>query len=207
MIKTENKELNSFWSSGMKPGGLIVIAARPGMGKSSFLLSIGKQISKNHKTQLISLESSIKYLRNKNISSSILIDDTPGINLDRLSKIIGQNKPELVLIDYLQLMNDNREDLIQELKKITVKFNICLIVTSQISREPEYRSDKRPIINDLITSGKLFNSDNISVIDNLTFFYRDQYYNRDSQKPDEIELFQYDKGDMKEIKLNWSNLI
>lgn len=207
MIKTENKELNSFWSSGMKPGGLIVIAARPGMGKSSFLLSIGKQISKNHKTQLISLESSIKYLRNKNISSSILIDDTPGINLDRLSKIIGQNKPELVLIDYLQLMNDNREDLIQELKKITVKFNICLIVTSQISREPEYRSDKRPIINDLTTYGKLFNSDNISVIDNLTFFYRDQYYNRDSQKPDEIELFQYDKGDMKEIKLNWSNLI
>ena len=207
MMKTENKELNSFWSLGMKPGGLIVIAARPGMGKSSFLLSIGKQISKHHKTQLISLETSIKYLKHKNLSDSILIDDTPGINLDRLSEIILQNKPELVLIDYLQLMIDNREDLIKELKNIAVKFNICLIVTSQIGREPEYRSDKRPIINDLITNGKLFNSDNISFIDNLTFFYRDHYYNRDSQKPDEIELIQYDKGAVKKIQLNWSNLI
>ncbi len=207
MMKTENKELNSFWSLGMKPGGLIVIAARPGMGKSSFLLSIGKQISKHHKTQLISLETSIKYLKHKNLSDSILIDDTPGINLDRLSEIILQNKPELVLIDYLQLMIDNREDLIKELKNIAVKFNICLIVTSQIGREPEYRSDKRPIINDLTTNGKLFNSDNISFIDNLTFFYRDHYYNRDSQKPDEIELIQYDKGNMITIQLNWSSLI
>ena len=207
MMKTENKELNSFWSLGMKPGGLIVIAARPGMGKSSFLLSIGKQISKHHKTQLISLETSIQYLKHKNLSDSILIDDTPWINLDRLSEIILQNKPELVLIDYLQLMIDNREDLIKELKNIAVKFNICLIVTSQIGREPEYRSDKRPIINDLTTNGKLFNSDNISFIDNLTFFYRDHYYNRDSQKPDEIELIQYDKGNMITIQLNWSSLI
>lgn len=207
MIKTENKELNSFWSLGMKPGGLIVIAARPGMGKSTFLLSIGKHISKHHKTQLISLETSINNLKHKNISDSILIDDSPEININRLSEIILQNKPDVVLIDYLQLMTDNREDLIKELKTISVKFNICLIVTSQIGREPEYRSDKRPIINDLITDGKIFNSDNISFIDNLTFFYRDHYYNRDSQKPDEIELIQYDKGDMKKIQLNWSNLI
>jgi hypothetical protein len=51
------------------------------------------------------------------------------------------------------------------------------------------------------------NSDDISFIDNLTFFYRDHYYNRDSQKTDEIELIQYDKGDMKKVQLNWSNLI
>ena len=207
MIKTENKELNSFWSLGMKPGGLIVIAARPGMGKSSFLLSIGKHISKHYKTQLISLETSINNLKHKNISDSILIDDSPAINLDRLSEIILQNKPEVVLIDYLQLMTENREDLIKELKTISVKFNICLIVTSQISRGPEYRSDKRPIIKDLTTNGKLFNSNNISYIDNLTFLYRDHYYNRDSQKPDSIELIQYDKGNMITIQLNWSNMI
>ena len=207
MIKTENKELNSFWSLGMKPGGLIVIASRPGRGKSSFLLSIGKHISKHYKTQLISLETSINNLKHKNISDSILIDDSPAINLDRLSEIILQNKPEVVLIDYLQLMTDNLEDLIKELKTISVKFNICLIVTSQISREPEYRSDKRPVINDLTTNGKLFNSDNISYIDNLTFFYRDHYYNRDSLKPDIIELIQYDKGNMITIQLNWSSMI
>ena len=207
MIKTENKELNSFWSLGLKAGGLIVIAGRPGMGKSTFLLSIGKHISKHHKTQLISLETSINQLKHKNVSDSMLIDDSPAINLDRLSEIISQNKPEVVLIDYLQLMTDNREHLIKELKTIAVKFKICLIVVSQIGREPEYRSDKRPIINDLTTGGNLFDSNNISFIDNLTFFYRDHYYNSDSQKSDTFELIQYDKGNMITIQLNWSSLI
>ena len=208
MIRTENKELDSFWNLGMKPGGLIVIAARPGMGKTSFLLSIGERISQKHKTQLISLENSISLLKQNNISDSILIDDSPESNVELLSEIISQNKPEVVLIDYIQLMTGNRENLIKDLKAIAVKFNICLIVTSQISREPEYRalSERRPIINDLTTSGTLFNSDNISYIDNLTFFYRDHYYNRDSQKPDTIELIQYDYGNKKVIKLDWLSL-
>ena len=208
MIRTENKELDSFWNLGMKPGGLIVIAARPGMGKTSFLLSIGERISQKHKTQLISLENSISRLKQNNISDSILIDDSPENNVELLSEIISQNKPEVVLIDYIQLMTGNRENLIKDLKTIAVKFNICLIVTSQISREPEYRalSDRRPIVNDLTTSGTLFNSDNISYIDNLTFFYRDHYYNRDSQKPDTIELIQYDYGNKKVIQLDWLSL-
>lgn len=208
MIRTENKELDSFWNLGMKPGGLIVIAARPGMGKTSFLISIGERISQKHKTQLISLENSISRLKQNNISDSILIDDSPENNVELLSEIISQNKPEVVLIDYIQLMTGNRENLIKDLKTIAVKFNICLIVTSQISREPEYRalSDRRPIVNDLTTSGTLFNSDNISYIDNLTFFYRDHYYNRDSQKPDTIELIQYDYGNKNVIQLDWLSL-
>ncbi len=208
MIRTENKELDSFWNLGMKPGGLIVIAARPGMGKTSFLLSIGERISQKHKTQLISLENSISRLKQNNISDSILIDDSPENNVELLSEIISQNKPEVVLIDYIQLVTGNRENLIKDLKAIAVKFNICLIVTSQISREPEYRalSERRPIISDLTTSGTLFNSDNIAYIDHLTFFYRDHYYNRDSQKPDTIELIQYDYGNKKVIQLDWLSL-
>ena len=206
MIKTENKELDSFWNLGMKPGGLIVIAARPGMGKTSFLLSIGERISQKHKTQLISLETSVDRLKQNKISDSILIDDSPENNVELLSEIISQNKPEVVLIDYVQLMSGNVENLIKDLKTIAVKFNICLIVTSQISRKPEYRSDKRPIINDLTTGGKLFNLDNIAHIDSLTFFYRDNYYNRDSQKPDTIELIQYDNGNKKVIQLDWLSL-
>ena len=206
MIKTENKELDSFWNLAMKPGGLIVIAARPGMGKTSFLLSIGERISQKHKTQLISLETSVDRLKQNKLSDSILIDDSPENNVELLSEIISQNKPEVVLIDYVQLMSGNAENLIKDLKTIAVKFNICLIVTSQISREPEYRLDRRPIINDLTIGGKLFNSDNIAHIDSLTFFYRDNYYNRDSQEPDTIELIQYDNGNKKVIQLDWLSL-
>ncbi len=149
------------------------------------------------------MDNSIDMLKQKNISDSILVDDSPENNIKLISEIISQNKPEVVLIDYLQLMTGDKENLIQDLKTIALKFNICLIVTSQIGREPEFRLDKRPIINDLTTSGKLFNSDNISYIDNLTFFYRDYYYNRDSQKPDKIELIQYDYGDNRVVQLDW----
>ena len=84
MIKTDNKELDFFWNLGLKPGGLILIAARPGMGKTSFLLSIGKKLAENHKTQLISLESSASQLKTKNISDSILIDDSPTFNIEKI---------------------------------------------------------------------------------------------------------------------------
>lgn len=207
MIRTKNKELDFFWNLGLKPGGLILIAARPGMGKTSFLLSIGKQINTHHKTQLISLETSASNLKTKDISDLILIDDSPAITIEQLSVIISQNKPEVVLIDYIQVMTGNRENLIKDLKTIAEKFNVCLIVTSQISRAPEYRSDKRPIINDLTFDDSLFNTDNLTYIDSLTFLYRDSYYNIDSLKPDETELIQYDKGNMKKIQLNWSTLI
>ncbi len=208
MIKTENKELNSFWNLGLKLGGLIVIAARPGMGKTSFLLSIGSQISRHHNTQLISLETSDIQLMQKSISDSIMVDDSPEINLDRLSKIILQNNPEVVLIDYIQLMTDNSNNIIIDLKNIAVKYNVCIIVASQIRRDLEYRAitDRRPIISDLTASGSIFNSDSVAYIDNLTFLYRDSYYDKDSQKPDKIELIQYDKENMLKIELDWESL-
>lgn len=208
MIKTENKELNSFWNLGLKLGGLIVIAARPGMGKTSFLLSIGSQISRHHNTQLISLETSDIQLMQKSISDSIMVDDSPEINLDRLLKIILQNNPEVVLIDYIQLMTDNSNNIIIDLKNIAVKYNVCIIVASQIRRDLEYRAitDRRPIISDLTASGSIFNSDSVAYIDNLTFLYRDSYYDKDSQKPDKIELIQYDKENMLKIELDWESL-
>ena len=41
---------------------------------------------------------------------------------------------------------------------MAVKFNVCLIVASEISREPEYRAlpDRRPIISDLTVDGTMF---------------------------------------------------
>jgi replicative DNA helicase len=205
-IKTDIKALDSFWNLGLKPGGLIIISARPGMGKTSFLLSIGERISQNHRTQLISLENTIGRLKQNNIPDSILLDDSLEYNVELLSELIFQNKPEVVLIDYIQLMNGDKEKLIKDLKNIAVKFNICIIATSQISRETDYRSDKRPIIEDLTSSGKMFNADSISCIDNLTFSYRNNYYNGDSQKPDTIELFQYFSGNKKVVLLDWLSL-
>jgi replicative DNA helicase len=91
-----------------------------------------------------------------------------------------QNQIGLIVIDYLQLMQDSKlktENRAQELSKITRslktlarEFNIPIIALSQLSRSIEMRVDKKPILSDLRESGSieqdadlvLMLSDNIS---------------------------------------------
>lgn len=61
------------------------------MGKTGFLLSIGNRIAQKHKTQLISLENSLKRVNQYNLSDSILINDSYEINVERLSELIAKN--------------------------------------------------------------------------------------------------------------------
>lgn len=61
------------------------------MGKTGFLLSIGNRIVQKHKTQLISLENSVKLLKQYNLSESILINDSYEIIVERLFELIAKN--------------------------------------------------------------------------------------------------------------------
>ena len=79
--------------------------------------------------------------------------------------IFEQNNIGLIILDYLQLMqssNNERENRVQELSKITRslktlarEFNIPIIALSQLSRNVENRIDKRPILSDLRESGSI----------------------------------------------------
>ena len=91
---------------------------------------------------------------------------------------------ELIIIDYLQLIqfdkskalsrdNETRE-ILKELNILVKELNIPIIVTSQLSRKVEERSDKRPIIADFSnTSSSTFIYSN-----KILFLYRDSYYNK-----------------------------
>lgn len=208
MFRTNLNGLDSFWDNGLRAGGLILLAARPGMGKTSFLLSIGNLLSRNHRTLFISLENPESELKNRNIASSILLDDSKELDMGNLEEKIISTKSEVVLIDYLQLLSGIRESLIENLKSMAVSSNCCIMVNSQIGREPEYRdlSQRRPTLNDLLVSGSLFGSD-ISYVDNLTFLYQDKYYNPLSSSPGVIDLIQYDNNSRRIIKFSWSDII
>ena len=98
------------------------------------------------------------------------IDDTSNLSIqDIRSKIktilFEQNKIGLVIIDYLQLMQNSKlkiENRVQELSQITRslknlarEFNIPIIAFSQLSRNVENRIDKKPILSDLRESGSI----------------------------------------------------
>ena len=100
----------------------------------------------------------------------LFIYDTPDLSVqDIRSKIktilFEQNQIGLIIIDYLQLMQNSNgkiENRVQELSQITRalkniarEFNIPIITLSQLSRNVENRIDKKPILSDLRESGSI----------------------------------------------------
>lgn len=115
-----------------------------------------------------------------------IIDDS-NATLQTVEKNILQAKQQfgscdLVVIDYLQLMEptDKRitddykivTDNSQGLKRLARKYNIPILALCQLSRNLENRADKRPILADLRDSGSLEQDADV-----VMFLYRDEIYN------------------------------
>ena len=206
--------------SGLNKSDLILLAARPGMGKTSFalnmLLHAGKFSGKT--VVFFSLEMSREQLAMRLISgesfvdnkklvtgklgeedwtkiaaasaalnqTQILIDDNPSLSVaDMNAKCRRVDNLGLVVIDYLQLMTsaggptrsgDNRQQIVSDisraLKIMAKELNVPVVCLSQLSRGPESRSDKRPMLSDLRESGAIEQDADI-----VMFLYRDDYYN------------------------------
>ena len=95
-----------------------------------------------------------------------------------------------VYIDYIQLMHGekkgNREQEVSSvsrgLKAIAKEFNTTVVALAQLSRSVEQRQDKRPLLSDLRESGSI--EQDASVV---TFLYRDDYYDDNSEDKGVIE--------------------
>lgn len=121
------------------------------------------------------------------INSSIFIDDTPAISMLELRakcrRLKSKERIQLVMVDYLQLMqgntgkNINREQEISSisrgLKALAKELDLPVIALSQLSRSVESRGgSKRPQLSDLRESGAIEQD-----ADNVVFLYRPDYYN------------------------------
>ena len=218
--------------SGFQPSDFILIAARPSMGKTAFVLNVVDYVSVRRglpcmvcslemsKEQLVnrmlSMESNVdcQKLRTGSLtdadwdavvegvgvigSSRLIIDDTPGISITELRSKCRKMKLEqglsLVIIDYLQLMsgsgrgsNENRQQEISEisrsLKALARELQAPVVALSQLSRACETRTDHRPMLSDLRESGAIEQDADV-----VMFLYRDDYYNKDTDHPNEAEV-------------------
>ena len=235
------------WTAGLQPGNLVLVAARPAMGKTSLVLSIlHNVVVKQHKPALMfSLEMSQKELMNRLLSmdsgvnsqkfktgqltdadwvllmesggnlahSGLILNDT-ATTLGEIRSISRKMKAEknieLVVVDYLQLMNstskraDSRQQEISEISrgmKLLVKeLQLPVIALSQLSRSVESRTDHRPMLSDLRESGAIEQD-----ADMVMFIYRDEVYHEDSDKKGiaEINIAKHRSGPVGVVELVW----
>lgn len=229
---------------GMGDSDLVLIGARPGMGKTSFAMNIATEAAiKTKKTVCVfSLEMSAEQLVNRMLSSEaqidsfsmrsgnlkpedwkalayasarlsdteILIDDTPGIGVTAMkSKLRRVKNLGLVVIDYLQLMQGDRHtdnrvnevgDISRGLKLLAKELSVPVICCAQLSRGPENRPDKRPMLSDLRDSGAIEQDADI-----VLFLYRDEYYKEESvdQSVAEVIVAKNRHGSLDKVKLGW----
>ena len=108
------------------------------------------------------------------------LDDNSGIKTEEIETAIKEQQPDVVFIDYLQLMEGKRkkdrftqiEEIIKDLKRIAKENGVVIIIASQLSRAVENRYDKRPMLSDLRDSGSIEKRSDVVI-----FLYRDEYYN------------------------------
>ena len=247
-LSTGLRDLDKF-ISGLNKTDLIILAARPGMGKTSMALNLALNVAKKNPKRTVaffSLEMSKQQLVTRLLSNESFVDNqkliTGQLSVDEWSKLgiaasalaqtdirVDDNPSltvaemnakcrriddlALVIIDYLQLMvsaggkptsGENRQqvvsDISRSLKIMAKELNVPVICLSQLSRASEKREDKRPMISDLRESGAIEQD-----ADEVMFLYRDDYYNKDTEKQNVAECIvaKNRHGSTGTVELQW----
>ncbi len=238
-ITTGLTDLDQILGGGMQASDLITLAGRPGMGKTSLLMTIARNayLKGNAKVAVFSLEMSAKQLNmrltsmqtginTKNLRNgkltevehklfveanadiatwNIYIDDAKNLSpwqlVARCERMKNRYGLDLVVVDYLQLMNviavgsqkaarqatENRNQEIglitRTLKQLAGELDVPVLAASQLSRAVENRADKRPTLADLRDSGSIEQDSDVVI-----FVYRDEVYNEDTERPNQADL-------------------
>ena len=236
-----------YKTAGLHGSELILIAARPAMGKTAFALNLATNaaLRGNAQVAIFSLEMSKDQLVNRILCSEamvdsnkvrtgklgeddwvklagaigplseaeIYIDDTPGISVTEIRtkcrKLSIDKGIGLVVIDYLQLVQGSKRagsreqeiaEISRSLKILAKEINVPVIALSQLSRAVEQRPDHRPMLSDLRESGSIEQDADI-----VMFLYRDDYYNKESEKKDiaEVIIAKQRGGQTGTVELLW----
>lgn len=131
------------------------------------------------------LDSAMNFLA----KAPIWVDDTPSIPIMELRskarRLAAEHGIDMIVVDYLQLIaSDGAESRVQELGQVTRalkalarELRVPILALSQLSRAVEQRSPHIPQLSDLRESGSIEQDADV-----VTFIYRDEKYNPDTDK-------------------------
>jgi len=218
-------------TGGFQRGNLIVLAARPSMGKSSLATNMAENAAVGHgkPVALFSLEMSETELAHRFIASQarvssdelrkgrvkgdrwpkvlkaveklarapLYVDDSSDIGIleirAKARRLHAKHELGLIIVDYLQLLRpegraESRVEQVGQmsrgLKILARELDIPVIAVSQLSRAVESRHPPIPMLSDLRESGQVEQD-----ADLVLFVYRDEYYNKESDRIGEADIF------------------
>ncbi len=120
--------------------GLYGLFSNPGFGKTTLLMHLIHEFSGfEEKCLLFSLELSKQQVLDrmnwfKLSPDGLMVLDSPLCNFETIAKITQAEKPQCVFIDYLQLVDGDKCDLIKDLKRITKQFSVPIFFTGTLPR-------------------------------------------------------------------------
>jgi len=218
---------------GMNPGDLIVVGARPAMGKTAFAMNIALNIAAKNKTVAVfSLELKEKQIVSRLLSSEAFVDsykfktghlsdedwtklkeagarlsecdlhiyDDPNTTVTKMkAKLRKLKKLDLVIIDYLQLIQSESSEIGHNLKIMAKEFGVPVIVMSQVARVEVSRKDKRPVLSDLRGPGTIKEDADV-----VMFLYRDDYReNMENDKRMKVIIAKNKHGAISQVELGF----
>ena len=182
-------------TAGLHENQLIIIAARPAMGKTAFALNLATNVAINSgKTvALFNLEMGAEQLANRIISSLGQIEGYK-LQTGRLMNEDWKRVNEAVsqLEDANMFIDDTPGITVGEIRAkcrrlASSEKGLALIIIdyalAQLSRAVEGREDKRPLMSDLRESGSIEQDADI-----VSFLYRDDYYNKEARNDDNTSI-------------------
>lgn len=188
-------------TAGFQPADLVILAARPSVGKTTFALNMMEHIAikENKPVAFFSLEMSknqvvqnmlcslakidahrlrrgmlpdeshadLALAAGKLSEAKIFIDEDVNTILDlrlKARRLRAREKIEFIVIDYLQLLRADRRtdsrqtevaEISRSLKMLAKDLEIPIMALSQLNRDVEDRTDRKPRLSDLRESGAL----------------------------------------------------
>jgi replicative DNA helicase len=228
-IATGFYELDKL-THGLHGGQLIILAARPGVGKSTLALDFARHAAIKQKQpvlffslemsraeialRLLSAEADVRlqnmrggtvgqdewkklaHARGGLNDSPLFIDDSANLTLveirakcRRLASSLGL---KLIVIDYIQLLTsgkkvESRQQEVSEfsrsLKLLAKELNVPVIAISQLNRNSEQKTDKKPEISHLRESGSLEQDADVVIL-----LHREDMGVKDSPRAGEADI-------------------
>ena len=225
-VRTGFEKLDHM-TSGFQNSDLVIVAARPGAGKTSLCLNVISNVALREglsvgmfslemtkeqlMMRLLSINSKVSfsamrsgYMKDDELEmlfdsakryaeANIFIDDTPALTVMEIRakarRLRKDGNLDLLIVDYLQLMrgggsrNETREreiaDISGSLKALAKELSIPVVAISQLSRQTETRTDRRPQLADLRESGAIEQDADV-----VLFIHRQDIYRKDPEEKD-----------------------